>query len=475
MSRVIAVDLGAESGRVAVVSFDGARFTLDEVHRFPNTPVTVRGTLHWDVLRLWHEIAVGIEKGREGAIGVGVATWGVDYALLDPHGALIANPVHYRDGRTEGMMDWVFARVPRREVFERTGIQFIVLNTLYQLASARVRTPSQLDRAHTLLMMPDLFNYWMTGEMVCEFTDATTTQFYNPRLGDWDRELLDRLSLPTHILPPIVQPGTRIGTYHGLSVVAPACHDTGSAVVAVPATTSDFAYLSSGTWSLLGLELPHAVISDESYAANVTNEGGAENTFRLLQNIMGLWLAQQCRATWQAEGGEYSYEELTRAAETAAPFRSLIDPDAPEFLPPGDMPARIRAFCARTGQPIPESVGEVMRCVYESLALKYRHALDKMIAISGHSVSRLHIVGGGTRNALLCQMTADAIGREVVAGPAEGTALGNAIMQLIAAGEIAHVAEARRILADTIPLTHYQPRDRAVWDEAYARFVKWVG
>lgn len=470
MTKVLAIDLGAESGRVAAVTFDGARFKLDEVHRFPNTPVSVRGTLHWDVLRLWHEIVVGIEKGREDAVGIGVATWGVDFALLDRHGALVANPVHYRDGRTEGMMDWVYERVPRREVFEKTGIQFLVLNTLYQLASLRAKAPAQLEAAHTFLMMPDLLNYWLTGEIASEFTDATTTQFYNPRLGDWDRDLLTRLDIPTQMLPPIVQPGTRLGAFNGLSVYAPASHDTGSAVVAVPATSPDFAYLSSGTWSLLGLELPHAVISEGSYAANVTNEGGAGGTFRLLQNIMGLWLAQQCRATWLAEGTEYTYDELTRLAESAEPFRSLVDPDAPEFLPPGDMPARIRAFCGRTGQPTPETPAQVMRCVYESLALKYRYSLDSMIAISGHVVNRLHIVGGGTKNRLLCQMTANAIGREVVAGPSEGTALGIAVVQLIARGELSSIADARAALAATVGTERYTPANGGAWDEAYHRF-----
>jgi len=470
MARVIAVDLGAESGRIATVEFNGHRFALNEVHRFSNTSVHVRGTLHWDVLNLWHEITSGIHVAREGASGIGVATWGVDFALLDRHDTLIANPVSYRDSRTDGMMEWVFDRVPRREIFERTGIQFLILNTLYQLASVAVRTPAQLERAHTLLMLPDLLNFWLTGEKVCEFSDATTTQFYNPRLGDWDRDLLSRLSLPTHILAPIIQPGTKIGSYEGISVFAPACHDTGSAVVAVPATTPNFAYISSGTWSLIGLELDQAVISDESYAANVTNEGGAGGTFRFLKNVMGLWLAQQCRSAWRAEGTTYTYDELTAAASQADAFRSFIDPDEIRFLPPGDMPQRIRAYCHETEQPMPETVGQVMRVVYESLALKYRYVLDKMIAISEQSVDRLHIVGGGTQNKLLCQMTADAVGCPVVAGPVEGTVLGNAIVQLIALGELASIADARAVLAQTIDGVDYQPHQSAAWERAYQRF-----
>ncbi|MCK6581139.1 MAG: rhamnulokinase [Anaerolineae bacterium] len=474
MTKVIAVDLGAESGRVATVEFDGTRFFVEEIHRFANGPVTLRGTMFWNILHLWQEISAGIEKAKESAASIGVATWGVDFALLDRDDNLVANPVHYRDMRTEGMMEWVFERIPRREVFERTGIQFLTLNTLYQYSSILRRSPTQLEAARYFLMMPDLINFWLTGEKVSEFTDATTTQFYNPLLGDWDRQMLNRLGLPTHILPTIVQPGTRIGAYQGVPVHAPACHDTGSAVVAIPATSPGFAYLSSGTWSLLGLELPKPVITDETYAANVTNEGGVEGTFRLLQNIMGLWLAQQCRATWRAAGTEYTYDELARLASEAEPFRSLIFPDDPNFMLPGDMPSRIRDYCARTDQPIPETVAQVMRTIYESLALKYRYALDHLIRISGQTINRMHIVGGGSKNALLCQMTADAIGREVVAGPAEGTVLGNAIVQLIAVGALTNVAQARRVLASTIDAVSYQPKHREDWEGAYERFRRLV-
>src|SRR5690606_32767052 len=329
--------------------FDGSQFQFEEIHRFPNTPVQIRGTLHWNVLRLWHEITTGIHAAGQDIAGIGVDTWGVDYALLDRDGNLLANPVHYRDSRTDGMPEWVFERVPRRTVFERTGIQFMVINTLYQLASmVRYQSPL-LDIAATLLPIPDLFNYWLSGARSAEFSHASTFQCYNPRSGGWDYETLQAVGFPTDILPPIIQPGTHIGDYNGIPVIAPACHDTGSAVVGVPTTTPDFAYLSSGTWSLIGLEVKEPVINDAAYTANVTNEGGAYGTFRLLKNVMGLWLAQQCRATWQQQGTDYSYEELTNNAMQAEPFRSLIDPDAPEFLPPGDMPARIRAFCQRTG------------------------------------------------------------------------------------------------------------------------------
>lgn len=470
MVDVIAVDLGAESGRVARVKFDGERLKLDEVRRFANTPVQAGGTLHWDVLGLWREISAGIEQAGTNAAGIGVDAWGVDCALLDRDGKLIGNPVHYRDRRTEGMFEWVFARMPRREVFERTGIQFMIINTLYQLASMAATNSAQLEAAATYLALPDLINYWLTGEKACEFTHATTTQFYNPRAGDWDRQLLAQVGLPTQIFGDVVQPGTRIGAYQGIPVFTSASHDTGSAVVAVPTTTTDYAYLSSGTWSLIGLEVNAPVINDAAYAANVTNEGGVYGTFRLLKNVMGLWIAQQSRATWRAAGQEYSYDDLTRLARDAEPFRSLIDPDDPIFLPPGDMPARIVEFCKRTGQPVPETPGQFMRTVYESLALKYRLALESMTALSGKNYERLHIIGGGTQNRLLCQMTADALGRTVIAGPVEATAMGNAIVQLIALGEIGNLAQAREIVSRSVETVTYEPRETGAWDDAYGRF-----
>lgn len=471
MVNVIAVDLGAESGRVTRVGFDGDKLYIDEAHRFPNVPVVARGTLHWDVLRLWSEIAAGIDKASADAAGIGVDAWGVDFALLDLDGRLVGNPVHYRDGRTDGMFDWVFSRVPRREVFERTGIQFMIINTLFQLASMAASDSAQLQAAATYLSIPDLFTYWLTGEKLCEFTHATTTQFYNPRARDWDRQLLSQVGIPTEMFGEIIAPGTRVGSYQGIPVFAPATHDTGSAVVAVPTTTQDYAYISSGTWSLIGLELVQPVINDDSYAANVTNEGGVDSTYRLLKNVMGLWIAQQCRTTWRGRGEEYSYDDLTALANDAEPFRSLIEPDDAAFLPPGDMPSRIREFCRRTGQPIPETVGQVMRTVYESLALKYRRALDDMMALSGRRVERLHIIGGGTQNRLLCQMTANAVGRLVVAGPVEATALGNGIVQLIALGEIGGVGQAREILSRSIASQTYEPQQSQAWDAAYQRFL----
>jgi len=469
---VAAVDLGAESGRVICVGFDGQRLFLRDEHAFPNIPVEVRGTLHWDALRLWHEIRTGIEKFAPCAASIGIDTWGVDFALLDRDRALIGNPVHYRDARSDGMADWVYKRISARELYERTGTQFLAVNTIYQLAGMAARGSAALHMAHLLLPLPSLLNFWLTGVAAAEFTHVTTSGLYNPRLGDWEREVLERLELPPHIFPEIVAPGTRVGDYQGIPVIAPATHDTGSAVVAVPATSrDDFAYLSSGTWSLLGVEVSEPIITDAAFRANLTNEGGVYGTFRFLKNVAGLWLAQECRRAWKVEGRAYSYDELVEQARGAEPFRSLVDPDDALFTPRGDdMPARIRAFCARTGQPAPETVGQMMRAIYESLALKYRLALDHLAALTGRDLKRLHIVGGGSQNRLLNQMAADATGREVVAGPVEATALGNAIVQLITLGEIANVAQARSLLSRAESQTCYEPRPTPEWDEALARF-----
>ena len=467
--HVISIDLGATSGRVMDVAFDGARLTLDEVHRFPNIPVQTPQSLHWDVLRLWHEITLGIDAVTQAA-SIGLDCWGVDYALLDSAGELLANPYHYRDPRANGAMDWVFERMPRREVFARTGIQFMPLNALYQLAASIRDGSPQLDNAASMLTIADLFNYWLTGAKVCEFTEATTMQLYNPALADWDRELMDAVDIPTHLLTPIAQPGTKIGVYKGIEVILPACHDTGSAVVAMPSASEKAAYLSSGTWSLLGFELSEPILSDAAYEANVTNEGGYNGTWRLLKNIMGLWLVDQCRAAWKAAGKDYSFAQLTAMVESAAPFKAFVDPDDPSFLPPGDMPARIVETCRRSGQPSPENDAQVMATVYASLAFKYRYVLELLIDVAGQEVDQLHIIGGGSRNALLNQMTANATGRPVIAGPAEATATGNAIAQLIALGELGSVAEARAMLSCGSDLIRFEPRNTAAWDDNYARF-----
>lgn len=468
--HVIAVDLGAESGRVIQASFDGERFELKECHRFPNIPVRAHSTLYWDILRLWQEIQQGIKAVPVEAAALGVDTWGVDFGLLDRDGRLLANPVHYRDKRTDEMMSWVLGQIPPRTIFERTGIQFMQINTLYQLASLIHHNSPLLDIATTLLTIPDLFNYWLTGTRQIEFTFATTTQCYNPRTADWDKETLSALGIPTAMFPPVIQPGTEIGSYQGIRVIAPACHDTGSAVVAVPTTTPNYAYLSSGTWSLLGLEVSQPVINEDAYLANVTNEGGMAGTFRLLKNVMGLWLVQQCLSTWQSQGFPYTYEQLTHLAEEAEPFFAFIDPDERAFLMPDDMPGTITASCAFKEQPIPQTHGQIMRIILESLALKYRFVLDKLIHLTGQPVERLHIIGGGSQNTLLCQMTANACGRMVIAGPVEATALGNAIVQFIALGDLENVAQGRELLSRTLGTRTYEPHNTALWNEQYERF-----
>ena len=473
--RVIAIDLGASSGRVMAVSFDGRAISLREAHRFPNIPVQTPKALHWDVLRIWHEITVGIDKVAAPA-AIGLDCWGVDYALLDSAGDLLANPVHYRDPRSNGAMEWTFERMPRREIFDRTGIQFLQFNGLFQLAASIRDGSPLLEQAATLLTIADLFNYWLTGSKTCEYTEATTLQLCNAQTSDWDRAIAAAVGIPD-ILAPIVQPGTKLGTYQGIDVIAPACHDTGSAVVAVPAASEHVAYLSSGTWSLLGLELKAPILSDAAYAANVTNEGGYGNTYRLLKNIMGLWLVDQCRATWKAAGKDYSFDQLAAMVETvqtvqrADPFKTLIDPDDPMFLAPGDMPARVRDYCRQNSQAPPASDAELIAAVYVSLAYKYRFVLEQLIAVSGQPVEQLHIIGGGSRNTLLNQMTANATGRPVLAGPAEATATGNAIVQLIAIGELRDVAEARSMLSESAELVLYEPTDTAGWDANYQRFL----
>jgi rhamnulokinase len=480
---------------VVAGSFSGDRLSLQEIHRFANGPVRVAGSLYWDVLRLWEEIRHGLRRyagdyGR-GICGIGVDTWGVDFALLDGDGRLLANPSHYRDGRTAGMMEEAFGLISREEIFRHTGIQFMPINTLYQLLAMRVQKAPALAAAQTLLMMPDLFNFWLSGQKACEFTNATTTQFYDPHPpGSWATPLLARLGLPAEILPDVVRPGTVLGPLLpwvaeevGLDqapVIATASHDTASAVAAVPvqhshsglAGTPDYAYLSSGTWSLLGAELPEPLITAQSLASNYTNEGGVGGSFRFLKNVVGLWLVQECRRTWAQAGQPLTYDELVTLAAQAPPFGALVDPDDASFLEPGDMPSRIRAFCGRTAQPIPESKGALVRCVLESLALKYRWVLERLEALLGRRCRVLHIVGGGVQNRLLCQFTADAIGRPVVAGPVEATAVGNILVQAIARGHLTGLAEARELVRRSFELSTYQPESAAAWDEAYQRFVR---
>ncbi len=485
-AKFIAFDVGAESGRAMLATFDGERITLSEALRFPNVPVRVLGSLHWDVLRLFDEIKRGLTQiAREHhaeVASIGLDTWGVDFALLGRDDELSGNPYHYRDRQTDGMMEEAFRRVPREKIFERTGIQFMQINSLYQILAMSLQRVPALEHAATFLMIPDLFNFWLTGRKVCEFTDATTTQFYDPRQRAWARTILDDLGLPFHILPEVVSPGTVLGTLQAgiaeevgldqVPVVAPACHDTGSAVAAVPSVGQDYVWISSGTWSVMGAEVPQPVINAESLAYNFTNEGGVCETFRLCKNVMGLWLVQECRRAWARVGEELSYDTLVEMARRAPAFRSFVDSDHGDFLPPGDMPARVAEFCRRTSQPIPEEKGAIVRCILESLALKYRVQLEALEELVGKRLPTVHIIGGGTQNRLLCQFTADATGRHVIAGPVEATSLGNVLMQALALGHIGSLSEGRQIISKSFELSVYEPHDPAAWDEAYERFIK---
>ena len=477
--RVLAFDFGASSGRAIIGVFDGERITLEEVHRFSNDPVSVRGTIYWDVLRLLHEIKQGLIKAKAagGFESVGIDTWGVDFGLIDAEGCLVENPVHYRDARTKGMLEEAFKTVPREEIYAATGIQFMELNTLFQLLSLKKYRPGILERADKLLFMPDLFTYLLTGAKITEYSIATTSQMVDLKTGGWSDSLLEKFGLPRGLLCDIVPSGTEAGRLNGdicrecgvepARVIAVCGHDTQSAITAVPSKEKDFAFISSGTWSLFGTELDEPIVSEKAAEMNVTNEGGYGNTVGFLKNITGLWLIQESRRQWAREGTQLSYAQLEKLALEAAPFRCFINPDAPEFVPHGDMPGRVREFCKNTGQPVPESIGEVMRCIYESLAMKYRLTFDKLMNCTGRDYPVIHVIGGGTKDTLLCQMTANSCSRRVLAGPIEATVMGNIAVQLLAAGDIGSIAEARAIIANSGGVAAYMPKDCALWDEAY--------
>lgn len=486
-TQFLAFDLGAESGRAVAGTLQKDKIFLQEIHRFVNGPVKIQGHLFWDVLHLFQEMKEGLAKAiREGYSfrSLGVDTWGVDYALLAKDGSLLGNPYHYRDPRTNGIMEEAFRRVPREEIFRATGIQFMQLNTLYQLLSMVVTSSPLLEAADCLLMMPDLFHYWFTGQKVSEFTIATTSQCYNPLKQDWDKNLLEKMGIPTHIFPQIIPPGTPLASMleeiaeetgaKQVQVIAPGSHDTASAVAAVPAEGDNFAYISSGTWSLMGIEVSQPIINEKSLQYNFTNEGGVAQRFRFLRNIMGLWLVQECRRTWAREGKEYSYDDLTQMAKEAKPFKAFVDPDDPRFLAPGNMPERIREFCRETHQQEPETPGEVIRCALESLALKYRWVLDRLEDLLGQPLSVIHIVGGGSQNTLLCQFTADATGKPTSAGPIEATALGNLLTQAMAQGYLASLQELRRIVRQSFEMVWYQPQDTPKWQRAYQEFQQLI-
>ncbi len=493
----LAIDMGASSGRLVVGHFDGKKIELEEMYRYENGPVEMNGSLFWDLPGLWKSVQTGLYAvgAKYGAAieSVGVDTWGVDFAFLGRNGVLLGNPYCYRDPRTDGAMARAFEIVPRDEIFAQTGLQFMEFNSLYQLMVMKEQNSPLLDVAERLLQIPDLFHWLLSGVQSNEFTNATTTQCFNPTTRSWAFSLLKKFGIPTTFFPPTTESGTTLGWLRpelaketGLTsakVVLPGTHDTASAVFAVPSAsplgTTDWAYISLGTWALMGIESPKPVVNDVVAKFNFTNEGGVCGTTRILKNICGMWLLQECRRVWRqsgktnASGQPIDWEDMNVLTANAKPFVTFIDPDAPEFAKPANMPQLICEFAKRTGQPAPESDGAVLRAIVESLALKFRHVLSMCEEIGGRRIETIHVVGGGVKNKLLMQATADASGRRVVCGPTEGTGVGNALMQAIGAGDVAGVEEAREIVRNSFEVVEYDPsaNSAAYWDEAYARFL----
>lgn len=482
--RVLAFDFGASSGRAIIGCFDGDKITLEEVHRFSNDPVSVGGTVYWDVLRLFYEIKQGIVKAKiaGGFDSIGIDTWGVDFGLIDSEGKLMENPVHYRDTRTAGLVEESFKTMPKEKLYGITGIQFMELNTLFQLISLKKNRPWMLERADKMLFMPDLFAYMLTGKMCAEYSIATTSQLIDLETKSWSKEILDAFGIKKSLFAPLVKPGTVLGELSKeiceecgvdpVSVISVCGHDTQSAITSVPCEDGNFAFLSSGTWSLFGTELDKPIVNETSMNINITNEGGFNDSTGFLKNIIGLWLIQESRRQWKREGEEYSYADLEKLALAAEPFKCFIDPDAPEFVPHGNIPERVREFCRRTGQYVPQTVGEVMRCIYESLAMKYRLTFEKLRECTKRDYPVIHVIGGGTKDGLLCQMTANSCDRTVKAGPIEATVMGNVAVQLMSDGSVDNIGQARKIIADSSELKIFEPKDTDKWAGAYEDFLK---
>jgi len=484
--NLLAFDLGASSGRAILGRFDGRKLSIEEIHRFPNEPVGITGHMYWDVLRLVWEMKQGLLKfsnKEDGQLSsIGIDTWGVDFGLLDSSGELLGNPYHYRDIQTEGMMEKAFDIVPKEEIYRLTGIAFQKFNTIFQLLALKERNSPILEKADTLLFMPDLLAYFLTGEKGTEYTEASTSQLLDAKTKDWCTYLIEALGLPADIFTDIQQPGTIRGEVLStiaqelnigeVPVVSVATHDTGSAVVAVPAMQQDYVYLSSGTWSLMGVEVNEPIINQQALQWNYTNEGGAGGKYRFLKNIMGLWIIQECKRIWDQQGEVYGFGELMEMARDCQPFKAFIDPDHDDFYLPGNMPRIIQEFCARTGQEVPQTKGEIVRCVYESLAFKYRWTIERLEEILNKPLGVLHIVGGGSKNELLNQFTANAINRPVICGPTEATAVGNLMIQAMALEEVKDLAEIRQIVKESFPTVDYMPKDVEQWNDAYQRFLK---
>lgn len=485
--KMLAIDLGASSGRGMVGKFDGKKISLEEIHRFPNGPVNLNGSLYWDILRTFGEIKSAIHNcamsDNKDIKSMAIDTWGVDYGLLDKDGKLLENPYCYRDSRTAGgIMEELFKIIPKKDLYKITGTQFLNFNTIYQLYSLVKYRPRALSEAKDMLFIPDLLKYFLTGVKQTEYTVASTSQMLDAEKRDWAYDIIEKLGIPKHILGKIVEPGTVCGELlpqiseeiGGISpkVINTASHDTAAAVVAVPSQKEDFVYISSGTWSLMGRELSEPSTGELSYKYDITNEGGAERKIRFLKNIMGLWIEQESRRQWQRQGEDVSFNDLSDAAVAAEPLKCLINPDDIMFQAPGNMPRRIQEYCERTGQYVPQTKGEIVRCIFDSLALCYRRTVESLDDITGKKAPYINIVGGGTKEEPLCRFTADACGRPVYTGPVEATALGNIAVQAIASGEIANVREAREVIANSFEIKYFEPRNTSMWDEGYAKFLK---
>ena len=483
--KFLAFDFGASSGRAMLATFDGEKIVLEEKHRFSNDPVNINGSLHWDILRLFFEIKQGILKcvnsGDKDIDCIGIDTWGVDYGLLDKNGKLLGNPYHYRDTRTDGMYEKAFEKVSKEDMYKKTGIAFNWFNTVFQLLSAKLSGDVTLENAETLLFVPDLLNYFLTGKKRMEYTIASTSQLIDPVTHELATDMLKKFDIPTDIFPEIIYPGETVGTITPelaeelgigeIPVIAVASHDTGSAVASVPVVdTKDFIYISSGTWSLMGVELDKPNVSMEALEHNFTNEGGVDKTIRFLKNIMGLWLIQESRRQWDREGELLSFDELERQANEATPFASLVDPDYSAFQTPGNMPRRIREYCEKTGQKVPQTKGEIIRCIAESLAFKYRYTIEGMEAVNNTKYNTINIVGGGIKDKMICRFTANATKRVVETGPVEATSLGNVLVQGIAMGAIKDINEGRKVIKNSFDITRYEPIDSDLWDAAYDKW-----
>lgn len=480
--QVLAFDFGGSSGRAMLGSFDGNKIDIKEIYRFSNDPVIVRGTMYWDVLRLFFEIKQGLIKAKQyGKIdSIGIDTWGVDFALLDANGDILENPVHYRDSRTAGMLEKSFEKLPKDQFYNITGNQFMEINTVFQLLSLKEKRSHLLERADVMLLMPDLFNYLLTGKKVSENSIASTTQIFDAKNRVWSHKVIDSLGLPKKLFTEIVPSGSVIGKVSeeiveelkidSCDVIAVAGHDTQCALVSVPAEEKDFVFLSCGTWSLLGTELDEPIIDEKSSFYNITNEGAYGDKASFLKNIIGLWLIQESKRQWEREGLEYSFSQLEKMANEAEPFKCFIDPDDSVFVPAGNIPERIREYCLKTNQEVPATVGEIVRCINESLALKYRVALEEIMDSTGKTYPNMYMVGGGIQSKLLCQMTANSCNCKVSAGPVEATVLGNIAIQLMASNEIGSLEEARNIIRNSQEITYYEAQNKEEWDKQFKKF-----